>query len=254
MGDYCVYKHTSPSRKVYIGITIQDPGRRWRPDGSGYRQNPHFRNAINKYGWENFEHEIIRDRLTREEALDLEAALIKEYKSDRIAFGYNRTAGGDAPALTEAVAQKIGASVSRLWEDPEYRAHMSEAHKGKAQSGWHHSEAAKAKMSVAVKERCKDPAYRKRLSESAKKRAARRDMSEFARRAWEDPVARGKIIASKKGNHYRAKKVLCVETGTIYQSVTAAAEAIGVSREAIGRACRGIAKKSRGLHWRFADD
>lgn len=36
MNNYCVYKHTSPSGKVYIGITNQKPTRRWR-EGEGYR-------------------------------------------------------------------------------------------------------------------------------------------------------------------------------------------------------------------------
>jgi group I intron endonuclease len=254
MGDYCVYKHTSPSGKVYIGITSQRPERRWRPDGSGYRYNPHFKNAINKYGWDNFKHEIVRDGLTRNEALDMEAALVSEYRSDSFAFGYNRSSGGDAPVLSPEATQKISESVSKLWEDPDYRAHMSEAHKGQRRTGWHHSETTKAKISDIVKERCMDPEYRKRLSESAKRRAAKRDMSEFARHAWEDPVARERIIASKRGNHYRAKRVLCVETGTVYQSVKEAAEAVGTTREAVGRACRGLAKKSKGLHWRFADE
>jgi hypothetical protein len=48
------------------------------------------------------------------------------------------------------------------------------------------------------------------------------------------------------------RKVLCVETGVIYESVTAAGEAIGVDRRAISSA---IIKghKSGGYHWRYAD-
>lgn len=34
--NYCVYKHTTPSKKVYIGMTGQDPEKRWR-NGSGYK-------------------------------------------------------------------------------------------------------------------------------------------------------------------------------------------------------------------------
>ena len=58
MGDYVVYKHTSPSGKVYIGITGQDIHRRWRNNGEGYRGQL-FYNAIKKYGWENISHEIL---------------------------------------------------------------------------------------------------------------------------------------------------------------------------------------------------
>ena len=39
---YCVYKHTSPSGKIYIGMTCQEPPeKRWH-NGNGYKNNPHF--------------------------------------------------------------------------------------------------------------------------------------------------------------------------------------------------------------------
>ena len=54
---YVVYKHTTPSGKVYIGITGLKPERRWR-NGNGYKDNEHFYRAILKYGWDNIKHEI----------------------------------------------------------------------------------------------------------------------------------------------------------------------------------------------------
>lgn len=35
---YCVYKHTSPSGKVYIGITVQNPLYRWNK-GNGKKKS-----------------------------------------------------------------------------------------------------------------------------------------------------------------------------------------------------------------------
>ena len=64
---FVVYKHTSPNGKVYIGITSQKLNRRFR-DGKGYYNNKHFYNAIKKYGWDNFSHEVLFDNLTEEEA------------------------------------------------------------------------------------------------------------------------------------------------------------------------------------------
>ena len=53
---WTVYKHTSPSNKVYIGITAKEPKDRWM-SGYGYRKNDHFNKAILKYGWRsNFIH------------------------------------------------------------------------------------------------------------------------------------------------------------------------------------------------------
>ena len=64
---WCVYKHTSPSKGVYIRITKQNPVIRWS-NGSGYKRNPYFYKAIQKYGWDNFKHEILFSNLTQEEA------------------------------------------------------------------------------------------------------------------------------------------------------------------------------------------
>lgn len=106
-----VYKHTSPSGKVYIGITSQHPKRRWRDNGSGYCQNVYFWRAIQKYGWENFEHEIIAKNLTIEEACNLEKQLIAYYHSDNHEFGYNLDSGGMyAGKHSIETRQKIGNS------------------------------------------------------------------------------------------------------------------------------------------------
>lgn len=45
-GNYSVYRHTSPSNKVYIGITSMKPEQRWGKYGQGYKTNNSFSNAI----------------------------------------------------------------------------------------------------------------------------------------------------------------------------------------------------------------
>lgn len=92
--NYCVYRHTSPSGKVYIGITQQHPEDRWQ-GGLGYRHNAHFFRAILKYGWENFEHEIICSGLDKSTACELEVALIVAHRSNDKMHGYNITNGGE---------------------------------------------------------------------------------------------------------------------------------------------------------------
>ena len=60
-----VYKHKAPNEKIYIGITSQDPERRWQ-NGYGYATQQLFWRAIQKYGWENIQHEILEENLTKE--------------------------------------------------------------------------------------------------------------------------------------------------------------------------------------------
>lgn len=56
---YCVYIHTNKiNKKSYIGITCQKPEHRWGCNGNGYAECPHFWRAIQKYGWDNFDHKI----------------------------------------------------------------------------------------------------------------------------------------------------------------------------------------------------
>ena len=91
----CVYKHTSPSNKVYIGITCREPEKRWGKDGKKYSGNEYFTNAINKYGWDNFKHEILFEDLSKEEACQKEIELIAYYRSNEHDFGYNKSTGGE---------------------------------------------------------------------------------------------------------------------------------------------------------------
>lgn len=90
---YCVYKHTAPNDKVYIGITCQNPLRRWH-GGKGYINNTYFYNTILKYGWDNIKHEILYDELSKDEACKKEIELIAYYKSNNSDFGFNHSSGG----------------------------------------------------------------------------------------------------------------------------------------------------------------
>lgn len=101
MNNFFLYKHTSPSGKVYIGITNRDPHFRWGKDGCNYLaktktdkyKHPKFANAILKYGWDNIKHEILYQNLDKNAACLLEQQYIREYKSKNMC--YNLTLGGE---------------------------------------------------------------------------------------------------------------------------------------------------------------
>ena len=86
--NYNVYKHTNlVNHKSYIGITSQKCENRWGINGKGYELQPKFYHAIQKYGWNNFQHDVLYTNLDKETALKIEANLIKTY--DTIENGYN---------------------------------------------------------------------------------------------------------------------------------------------------------------------
>lgn len=92
MNDYCVYCHTSPSGKKYVGISC-NPEKRWN-SGKGYLKNYRFYRAIQKYGWENIQHEIIAKNLSEEEACEMESRLILDFHLTDFRYGYNLREGG----------------------------------------------------------------------------------------------------------------------------------------------------------------
>lgn len=103
---YIVYKHTSPSNKVYIGITSKDVRQRWC-NGFGYQTQLYFFRAIVKYGWINFKHEILYEGLNEEDAKLKEIELISKYKSTDIHYGYNIDSGGDNHLVDKETKEKI---------------------------------------------------------------------------------------------------------------------------------------------------
>lgn len=93
MNSWTVYKHISPSGKVYIGIT-SNVKNRWAARGYYYcLSDTAFSRALKKYGWDNFQHEIIRENLSKQEACSMEIELIAYYKAKGIS--YNITNGGE---------------------------------------------------------------------------------------------------------------------------------------------------------------
>lgn len=90
---FYVYRHVSPSGKSYIGITKQEPERRFQ-NGEGYKTQAVFYRAIQKYGWDSFKHEILEEGLTEKEACEKEAYYISEVYKSFAPNGYNTQEGG----------------------------------------------------------------------------------------------------------------------------------------------------------------
>lgn len=96
--NYKVYIHIFPNNKVYIGITRNRTDIRWA-NGKGYKNQKVMSNAINKYGWENIEHKVLYENLTKEEAEQKEIELIAYYKSNQRQYGYNIANGGNSNGM-----------------------------------------------------------------------------------------------------------------------------------------------------------
>lgn len=105
---YTIYIHVNKiNGKVYIGQTCQKPKYRWKRNGKGYETCEVMWKAIQKYGWDNFEHYILKENLTLEEANFYEQYYIKKYNSTNKKYGYNISLGGKNTPLKESTKKKL---------------------------------------------------------------------------------------------------------------------------------------------------
>lgn len=113
---YTVYEHKNKiNGKRYIGITKQKASDRWGNLGRNYKNScPRFWSAIQCYGWDNFEHNILYTNLSKDDACALEIELIGKYKTQDRDYGYNILEGGQSPSLTYEVREKNSICVN--WE------------------------------------------------------------------------------------------------------------------------------------------
>ena len=138
---WTVYEHITPSGKRYIGITSRaNPKKRWG-GGSQYHKGTAFRGAIDKYGWNDIQHNIVSSDLTEKEAKWLENYLICYYWTFvgfKNSKGYNMTLGGEGC---------VG-----YVPNEETRCKQSEAKKcNQYHKGKHHSEETCKKISYSLK-------------------------------------------------------------------------------------------------------
>ncbi len=111
---YTVYAHINKiNKKIYIGMTIMNPIRRWN-NGKAYKHNEYFKNDIQKYGWNNLDHEIIDSGLTKEEAENFERLLIEKLDTTNRNKGYNIDIGGFCNPRVEETRYKISMKLKNI--------------------------------------------------------------------------------------------------------------------------------------------
>lgn len=112
MKTWTIYEHISPNGKIYVGITSWPVEHRWE-NGGGYPRCTVFYRAIKKYGWENFQHNIIATGLGEGTAKNMEKDLIAFNKAKGIS--YNITDGGDG-ALGRPCSELRREMTRNIWK------------------------------------------------------------------------------------------------------------------------------------------
>ena len=275
---YCVYLHTFPNGKVYVGTTCRKPKYRWN-NGNGYanRQRKMY-NAIQKYGWQNVKHEILYDNLTKKEAAQKEIELIALYNSTNDKYGYNIEKGGNLnKEITEETRQLmiknhkgmlgkkrtkkecefIGKMQKERWRNLTVEQRAKEIKRLKDicvgrkvwNKGLHFSEEAKRNMSIAKKIKYEkgyvNPRKGKELTQEHKKKLSISHIGKIM------PI---ESRIKMKLNNANSKKIIVLETKQVFNSGKECAEALGCHRSNPNNVCNGKVKTCKGYHLMWLND
>ena len=217
--------------KIYVGQTRRTLEERMNEHKKECCKNCYIDRAIKKYGMENFKTEILEFCKTIEEMNEREIYWIKKLNC-KFPNGYNLADGGKDSAgyiTTPELSAKLSALRKGRKIPPEQRAKISASLKGKI-----FSEETKAKISSAKLGHTVSEETRTKLRKA-----------NIGKKASEN--TRLKMSASCKTK----VAVRCVETETIFESITAAAKWSGVSHSVITAACKNSKHTGGGCHWEY---
>lgn len=273
--------------KQYVGQTIYTAEQRFARHcmPSSFRCRLLSR-AIKAHGAENFSVSVLEEVSSRE-ALDERECYWIEHLNTMSPNGYNMIPGGTGKGeVCEETRARISASRKgkcvgednpfygkkhteeskrkmrenhvdmRGEKNPNYGKHFSDEHRAKLSEsklgekhycwGKHLSPETRAKISAANRG--------KRLSEESI-----RKMAETKRGRKLSPEHRAKLSASHKGlfagaKNPQAKRVICIETGEVFETINDAACSVGVWPESMSRHLRGLSSCCGKLHWKYFDE
>lgn len=180
-------------------------------NGKGYPEHVRFGRAIQKYGWDGFEHKVLIRGLQKSEAECLERYLISILNTQDERYGYNITSGGE------------GASGVTI------------------------SEKSKELMSVA-KRGDRHPNYGKHLKEDTRDKISNAlKNNKNALGVVRSNETRVKMSQSK----FKPVIMISDDKEIRFNSAKEAEQKTGISRKNISQCCKGMRKHAGGYAWKF---
>lgn len=227
MNYYIYLIRNQVNNKVYIGKR-KCPSNKIPQSDNYMGSGKILKSAIKKYGIEVFEKQILVENVTNIDLINsLEREFIAKFESTNRSKGYNRTNGGHT---------------TRFFSEEEMEAYRD-----------------KFRNKIPSEE------TRKKLSEKVNIEVVNKNL-EKARSQFKKLIESGwRPILSKEDQEKRLdickrmqesnqKKILCITTNTIYQSMSEAAEKTNSSISKISLCCSGKRNKTNNLQWQFLEE
>lgn len=225
------------NNKRYIGISSDYPNRKrihiWGMK-NGRHKNLKLQRAVDKYGFDAFQFEVIEelnddDRLL---ALTKEHEFIRKY--DSYYNGYNQSEGFEFSFLYK--------------ESEETREKRRKMMRGNSYwLGRKHTEEVKRKIGLVHKNKKVSEETRLKMSKARKGKLMGEDNPFYGK----SHNAQTKDIIKAKLTEKKGTKVMCIETNQIFDSISECAKELNCDRRNIRRVCEGVYKQTKGYTFTF---
>lgn len=209
--------------KIYIGKTKRVLRIRIQEHVKNKKHNTYIACALQKHGIEAFDVSIVEECSSSEELNEREKYWIKVFDC-KAPNGYNLTDGGDGGSghiVTEGTRKKISISKTGKPGHPNSPEHILKL-----------IEINKSRKGIPRKPLTKQ--HRENISKGGKGRIVTAE-------------TRAKLVAVNKNR----RSVRCIETGEIFNSLTAAAKWAGVTGGTILAACKKSTRTGGKFHWEY---
>lgn len=217
MENYTIYKATSPSNKVYIGMTKKSVDVRRKEHEYHSKNNKRkkiFHDALRKYEL-NFTWKALEIGLAKEEAEQKEIEYIAKFNATNRDFGYNQAKGGMAGDIM--------------------------------------SEESRARWKQSMQRHYDDLEYIKKVSASKKKSLSEDPNSSEKQRSYIKNYFSNTINRQKHAIDTGGKPFICIETNEIFQSLALAAEKLETWQQNICKVLKGKRKYANGYSFKYLD-
>lgn len=251
------------NNKVYIGQTV-NLNKRMMEHFNDLRKGKHhslkLQRAFDKYGEEFFEHSLI-EIVPENIADDREKYWIKHYNSTDKNFGFNNESGGNLKKVVSEDTKKKLSNINKskytkarkyllspeaLKKKSEKLTGSGNPMYGKTPKEWMSKESYEKWVNDKRKRMLENnPMKGKKHSKESLEKIKNASLGEnnpFFGKHHSDET-KSKLSKIRKENPVNNRRVLCVNTGEVFNTITEASKRFGVDCSGISKCCRGKIKR-----------
>lgn len=241
---YSVYVLIMPSNECYIGATSRKPQERWR-NGEGYKTSKELYSRIQRYGWDNIQKRVLINELSLEQANRIEKYVISKFRENGFKI-LNKKDGGDGFNVAKEESKKLTIHESEcpIINQETLSAVLSapKNHSSKpvlcVETGIAYASTVEASEMTGI-------------NKATIRNCCNGRRSTGGGYHWQFIQKEHKKLPKQ---NIARRRVRCIDTGIVFNTITEAYEITGIDKTSISHACNGRVSVAGGYSWEFVDN